>query len=213
MRIILAFDIERTGSTTDYDTIAIGAVVIDETYKEIDRYYCNCYFPNETKFEEKCYIEFWSKNLDILKSFEYVGTKTKKEREYEMIKGFQDFRLKYEEYAKNNGYEYYLCSDNNVYDGHFVNELIIKYLDALPIPYSASTQSYETFFETHSMQKGLLLANGINKDWSLTNEIKKIYDIPECEISHNHNPADDAYTIAHSMNVLLEIGSQKIKRK
>ena len=87
-RFVLAFDIERSGATTEYDTIALGASVVDSNFKELDRYYCNCYFPKETKFEPRCWEQFWSKHLETLDLLVYTGDKTKLEREKEMIFAF-----------------------------------------------------------------------------------------------------------------------------
>ena len=97
-KIVLSFDIERSGATREYDTLALGASVVDENFQELDRYYCNCYFPTETNFEPRCWNEFWSKNLDVLEYIKYTGDKTKAEREREMIEGFQNFRAKWEKY-------------------------------------------------------------------------------------------------------------------
>jgi hypothetical protein len=213
-KLVLAFDIERSGATSVYDTIAIGACVLNENYEKLDSYFCNCYFPESTKFEKRCYDEFWSKHLDVLESFVYTGDKTKYAREYEMIRGFQDFRIKWEVYAKENNFELFLCSDNNLYDGGFVNELIYTHLqNVLPIPYTAAKQEYETFFETTSMQKGLLLTHGISIDWGLFKEIKNLYYVPELAICHDHNPVNDAYTIAFEMMIMLNIQSNDHKFK
>lgn len=211
--IVLAFDIERSGATFEYDTIGMGAVVMNSNLEELDRYYSNCYFPKETKFEQRCYDQFWIKNMDSLKSLIYYGTKTKSQREKEMIVGFQNFRLKWEKFAEENKLNFYLVCDNNVYDGGFVNYLVNKYTDDLPIPYSASKQEYETFFETTSMQKGFLLAHGINLDWGLSNKIKELYDTPECIKFHDHNPANDAHTIAFDMHMLLNIYNGVYKKR
>jgi hypothetical protein len=212
-RVVLAFDIERSGATSDYDTIAIGASIVDNNLCELDRYYCNCYFPSETKFEKRCYEQFWSKNLDTLESLKYSGEKSKAEREKEMIEGFQNFRSKWEKCAKEDKIDYYLVSDNNVYDGNFINELINKYIpSSLPIPYNASDKEYESFFETHSMAKGFLLANGIKGDWNVMDKIRGIYEIPESKIKHDHNPANDAYTIAHDAQILFDLGLGKYKK-
>ena len=213
MSLIFAFDIERSGATTAYDTIAIGACVMDSNFNELDRYFCNCYFTKETVFENRCYEQFWSKNLDMLKTFIYYGPNTKKQREKEMIVDFQEFRKKWETFADENKLNFYLVSDNNVYDGGFVNDLICKYTKDLPIPYTASKQEYESFFETHSMQKGLLLSHGLNVDWGMSDKIKSLYDVPEYKKFHDHNPANDAYTIAFDMLVLFKIASGEIKYK
>jgi len=213
-QLVLAFDIERSGGTDLYDTIALGACVMNDKFEELDRYFYKCYIPTKTVFEKRCYDQFWSKHQDTLTSLEYKGDASKETLEHEMIKEFHDFRKKYETYAEDNGYEFYLVTDNNVYDGGFVNDLIFKYMPhTLPIPYTAKKQEYETFFETHSIEKGILLANGISKDWGLFDEIKNLYNVPKCKCFHDHNPANDAYTIAYEMHTLLQIGNCKIGKK
>jgi hypothetical protein len=203
----LAFDIERSGATNQYDTIALGACVVDSNFTCLDTYFCNCYFPKETVFEPRCMEQFWSTKTEILNSFIYTGTKTKLEREKEMIEGFQAFRAKWEEYASVNKLNYYLTSDNNVYDGGFVNELIYKHMpNVLPIPYSAGKQEYETFFESHSMLKGFLLSkNNSNEfgDWGLSDLIYKNKLMNKCPIQQDHNPVNDAYVIAYETQGLL----------
>jgi hypothetical protein len=212
-RLVLAFDIERSGASSEYDTIALGASVVDSDMKQLDRYYANCFFPTETKFEPRCYYEFWSKNDELLNSLIYDGALNKNDREKEMIVGFQQFRRKWETYARDNNLKLFLSSDNNVYDGGFVNILITKYTCDLPIPYSASTREYDVFFETHSMQRGILMASGIDKEWGLTEAIASIYEVPTCDVKHDHNPANDAYTIAFDTQVLFGILDKKIKKK
>jgi hypothetical protein len=201
--IVLAFDIERAGATREYDTIAIGAVVMDSNYNELGRYYFDCYYP-ETTFEPRCYEQFWSKNQNILEKMLYTGPQSKNEREKEMICGFFEFRKKWEQYAETNNMNYYLVSDNNVFDGGFINELMFKHMsDKLPIPYNASKQEYDTFYETHSIMKGFLLNQRINKEWNLFEEIAKTINVPKCVVNHDHNPANDAYVIAFEMVCLL----------
>lgn len=210
-RLVVAFDIERSGATTEYDTLAIGAVCMNEKFEEFDRYYCNCYFPDQTVFEPMCTREFWSQHPDILTSLIYTGDLTKAEREAEMIHGFHAFRQKWEQYAADHSYEYYLVSDNNVYDGTFVNHLMAKHMShTLPLPYTALTQTYDTFFETHSMTKGLLLAHGVMTDWNITEHLSKLYDMPARRVFHDNNPVNDAHSIAFDMHCLLQIGSGKI---
>jgi hypothetical protein len=213
-RIVLAFDIERSGAMRENDTIAIGACVLNSNLEELDRYYCNCYFPKETVFEKRCWDQFWSKNLDTLNFLTYTGEQSKYDREKEMINGFQEFRSKWEKSSKEVNAEYYLVSDNNVYDGGFINDLIYKHIpNTLPLPYNASNQEYDNFFETHSMAKGVLLANGISADWGLFDKIRTIYDIPSHTVTHDHNPANDAHTIAFDAQVLFGIFEGKYKKK
>ena len=81
MTLVLAFDIERSGSTDEYDTIAIGASVVDENLEELDSLLLLNYRPNETQFEDRCWEQFWSKHQEILDKLEYTGTLTKEERD------------------------------------------------------------------------------------------------------------------------------------
>lgn len=211
--LVLAFDIERSGCSKEHDTIGIGASVVDYDMNELDSFFFKCYIPGETRFEKRCLDEFWSKNLDILKELEYHGDKTKKDLEFEMITGFQNFRKKWENYADENKKTLVLTSDNKVYDGGFVNQLIFEHLPGtLPIPYSAEKQKYSPFYETHSEQKGLLLLIDpkYTKNWGYSEKILNMYDgIPQSKKVHSHNPADDAYTIAFDQQVLFGIREGK----
>lgn len=49
MKLVLAFDIERSGTTVEYETIAIGASVVDENLKELDNFLYLNYYPIETQ--------------------------------------------------------------------------------------------------------------------------------------------------------------------
>jgi hypothetical protein len=216
MKITLAFDIERSGATAFYDTIAIGASVVDENFHQLDSLLLNGYVPEATRFEPRCMNEFWSKNMDILNSLKYTGNLSYPERQAEMIKEFQHFRAKWEILCQENDNELYLVSDNNVYDGGFINDMIFKYLPGvLPIPYTASTQSYESFWETDSIAKGIvnLVDPTYNKSWGFTDRLKSLYELPENKIPHDHNPANDAYCIAYDFQSCNAITSGKIKRK
>jgi hypothetical protein len=216
-KIVLAFDIERSGCGKEHDTIAMGASVVDSNMNELDNFFFKCYIPGETNFEQRCMDEFWSKNLEVLKTLEYHGDKTKKVLELEMITGFQNFRKKWELFAEENGKTLVLASDNKVYDGGFVNQLIFEHLPGtLPIPYSAGKQKYSAFYETHSEQRGLLFSvdSGYDKNWGFTDRIIELYSgMPEPKKMHDHNPANDAYSIAFDQQVLFGIREGKFTLK
>jgi hypothetical protein len=215
-RLVLAFDIERSGATNEYSTIGFGASVVDEDLNELDTLFVSAYFVNETVFEKRCWDQFWSKNEDKLNVLKYDGELTLKERECEMITLFQAFRSKWEQRAKDMGIEFQLVCDNSIYDGTFVNQLIFNYLpNTLPIPYSASEQQYESFFETYSCQKGFLMCTdpSFNSDWCLFNRISELYDFPKSNKQHDHHPANDAYTIAYEQQILYGIRDGKYHKK
>jgi len=219
--IVLAFDIERSGPRLEHDTIAIGACVLDWTFKELDRLCLLGYFPKpdacgqQTEFDPKTWEEFWSKHQDTLTALTYTGTKTKKAREEEIVEQVQAFRRKWELNAEKNNLKLEVCTDNNVFDGGFINCLLFEYSKQLPFPYSTQGE-YRPFWETHSQQRGLLMAvdPGFKQDWGYSQRINELYDIPAVmEKPHDHNPANDAYTIAFDQQVLLHIRDGQIKLK
>lgn len=213
--LTLAFDIERSGGTDKYDTIGIGASVVDNRFAELDNLFLPGYIPGETVFETRCWEEFWSKNRDILSKLEYTGPKNKKGRELEMIQEFQDFRRRWEDYAVENECKLETVSDNNVFDGGFINQLIFDNLpDTMPLPYD-SKGKYKPYWETHSVQRGLLMAVDpeFKNDWGFTERIMELYKVPKMRRNHDHLPNNDAYTIAFENQIILGIRDGYIKRK
>lgn len=215
--VVLAFDIEKAGGRSEHPVIGIGISVVDENLKELDSLLLKGYFLKETKFEKRCWDEFWTKNLDNLDCLVYDGTLNFEARQKEMIEEFQSFRKKWETKCEELGVELLLVTDNNVYDGGFINLMICKHLDEImPIPYSANEkQKYNTFFETHSQQKGFLMAMdpGVKRNWGLHKRITEIYDTPSIERDHDHNPSNDAYVIACEQQILFGISNGVIHKK
>jgi len=224
-RIVLAFDIERAGATPDYDTIAIGASVVDQDFNKLDEFFVKGLFSGEEKtlFEYRCWSEFWSKHPEQISQIKYTGDSPKKVRQAEMIVGFQEFRKKWELYAKKNDYKFELCSDCNVFDGGFINQLIHDHVPEYhPIPYNARPKEtgdseYAPFWETTSMQRGLLMSVDpeFTEDWGLTDRIYELYDITavDRDIAHDHLPHHDAYTIACDLQILHGIQNGSIVKK
>lgn len=62
-------------------------------------------------------INFGQNILIFLKSLTYHGSLSKDKNEELMIKSFQEFRSKWKYFAKVNSHQFYLVSDNTVYDG------------------------------------------------------------------------------------------------
>lgn len=207
-------DIERSGGTDKYDTIAIGVSVVNDRFKELDNLLLKGYFPKETVFEERWINEFWSKNEDVLAKLEYKGDKNKKEREKEMIEEFQLSRGKWERYSDKNSIKMETVSDNSVFDCGFINELIFANMDGtMPLPY-CTTGNYKPLWETHSVMRGILMVADPNfkKDWGFSDRIAELYDVPPMERKHDHMPNNDAYTIAFENQVLLGIRDGSIQR-
>lgn len=213
---VLAFDIERSGGRSQDKTMAIGASVMDENLRELEHFLVCNYRPNVTQFEPRCWDEFWSKQSAVLAELEYKGALSEQMQEVSMIEQFQHFRAKWETRAKLAGTKLMLVSDNNVYDGGFINELIQKHTSDLPIPYSAShPQRYGAFFETHSMQKGFLASvdRTFDKNWGFSKRLEELYHLPTRTVQHTHLPHEDAYTIAWEYQVMEKIRLGQISRR
>jgi hypothetical protein len=212
----LAIDIERSGALPEHNTIGIGMSVVDENFKELDSLFLPGYNPKDCNMEQKCWDEFWSKNEDTLNKLLHPNDSiSSSDIEKQMIISVQEFRKKWETICNNSSHVLHLVSDNNVYDGGFINQLIFKYTDDMPIPYKVVDKSYNSFFETHSEQRGFLLAvdHEFNSNWGFTKRISDLYNVPVMNKLHDHNPANDAYTIAFDHQVLNNIRSGNIKKR
>lgn len=207
-RIVLAFDIQRSGYTDQYDTIGIGCSVVDEDFKELDKLFLPGYIKDVTKFEKGSWDNFWSLRPKLLELCTYRGDLSHDERQKEMIVAFQEFRKKWESNCTASGDELFLVSDNNVFNGGFINLMIFRYLPGvLPIPYSASSpQEYCTFFETRSQQRGLILYEIPDSTvlWELRDYVK---DARRCRLPQRDKletySSGDAYIIACDQQMLF----------
>jgi hypothetical protein len=236
--IVLAFNTACTGQNTTHENgvgevIALGASVVNEDGHEIDGFSFGCYRPrdknNQNQFEKRCWDEFWSKNEEKLKFFEFDQNVTVVEQAKKMTLKFQEFRAKWETYARDNNLDYVIVSDNKVYDGEKMNQLIVRFTDDIVLPYSASEyphpknktnesiamQQYENFEETTSMKRGFLVAYNLGrvnkiKDFS---DLEKEFDFPAPENIRTHTPRDDAYSIARDRQLLQGISTGKFKKR
>ena len=217
--LVLAFDIERSGPFAKNDTIAIGAIVMTSSMEELDRFSYNCYFPSECLMDTIYWETFWIHRISTLNSLKYTGVLAKNDAEYEMIKQFQDFRRNWELYASENNVELALTTDNPIYDGGFINQLIFKYLPTEdPIPYSASgDHKWRQLWNTDDQQRGLLsFIDPVFRDqFGLSNKIINMFQcvngnkLPPMKITHDHDPVNDAYTIAYDQQLLFGIRDGK----
>lgn len=216
----LAVDIEKVGARLGGDIVAIGAVLMDRDFQVYKKFFEKCFF-DESQVDNDT-VDFYEKNKKMFNSFKYNGILNRDERVSEVINKFQDFRRECEEFAKTFDYKLEFVTDNNVFDGGHLNYLIERYTKDLPIPYSASrdengNQMYSTFFETHSELRGVLAmaCPKFKEDWRYSDKIKEVFDLPEFKIEHDHNPLNDAKTIAYDHIVFLGIrdGIYKLKKK
>lgn len=218
--LALAFDIERTGTTcVNGDTIAIGACVVDEKFRVLDKFLTLGYNPRDpdAKMEPLRWTSFWVKNQDTLAKLECDDSLPKAQRQERMIRDFHNFRKKWEIKCAKTNRKLALCSDNNVFDGGFINAMMAQYLpDQHPIPFSAvEPQEYAPFWETHAMQRGLLMTVDplFDSDWGVWDRIQEIYDVPAQGVVADHMPDNDAHDIAFQFQVLRAIQRGVIGRR
>ncbi len=246
---VLAFDIERAGPTPEYDTIAIGAVVLDRQRNivklpkaevtvnsgtvadvrivdfgvQMKRW--EGYVPGETKFEKKCWEEFWVNEQDVLKQIAVKDkTASRAKAQRDMITGFLRFTLPWYTWYMDGLIDLRVTSDNVLYDAGFINNLIYEYRDyvgdLLPMPFTLKRgkQIYDTVYNTHDMQRGLLWSlhpKYIWKTHGYDDAMKEEFYMPEPpeDIAHDHLPDHDAYGIACSFVDLIDIADGKIRRR
>lgn len=227
--LIGAIDCERSGGRSKDDTIGWGGSVVGEDGEELDSFFVPGFFPGRTVFEKKCKEEFWDKFPEQLEALRVTGPmagqpdgddehlrETWEKHVYLVMVAF--FR-KWELYAKENGFQFILASDNKVFDGGFFNEMVAKFdPERLPLPYSfGDNQKYKAFLETNSEMRGFLMGIGAEvarrRGESYGDVIARYYDTSsvKCVHNHTHNPAEDAYSIARDAQVMRGIGAGRIK--
>jgi hypothetical protein len=206
--LVLAFDIERSGPCRTHDTIAIGASVLDSSFLERATLLLKGYNKETVVFDARCWREFWCTKANVLEHLAYKGGKTKREREREMIEEFHTFRITWENIAALEGCRLVLASDNPVFDGGYINDLMAKHMPygTLPIPYTASRpQQYTHLVSVDDVRDGMSML--------MKKTILDTYNIPVKAKLHTHTPDCDAYSIAHDLQVAYGIKNGMVTRK
>jgi hypothetical protein len=230
--IVLAFDVEATGQQLGDngvgEVIALGVKVLGEDLKILDGMTIGAYRKrdknNKKQFEKRCWDEFWSKHQDKLSKFEFDPKMTVVDRAKQMTLRFQQIRTEWEIHCHQNNLDYEIVSDNKIYDGEKMNQLITRFTDDIVLPYSASKyatkddprllQRYENFPETTSMKKGFLIGYNLGKEKKIQwKDIETEFDIPKSEFEHDHMPENDAYAIARERQILRGIETGRFKKR
>lgn len=133
-----------------------------------------------TIFSSKTWVEFWSTKPEMLKSFRTESKKGILEIEKEAIEQFNEFRKKWEQYAKDNEVELLMCSDNTVYDGYAITYLMNIHLPHLrPLQYAANKNDeyHGSLRDLGEIQKGIL--GSVDKEWFKSRDYSKFEDFRE----------------------------------
>ena len=191
---IFSLDIEHSG----YEIIAIGAVVVDETGNKIHEFLATSYH-EETIFTKKCWSEFWSKNPEALLGL--VDCPQKVSNTSELTELFYNF------YTDVWHQQMTFISDNPGFDiGELNAELNCLGKSSL---YTDQYGKYHKIKDVVGVQEGIIRArnNGVSPEWGLSQFIREQYatgtKLPLIE--HDHNPVNDAHSIAIDYLICLEI--------
>lgn len=219
---VLAFDVECTGAGAGCTIIAIGASVVNSKFEKEDSGLWCCYKPTQALFEWRCAKEFWMKdsNQDILKKIHALTPRqVKKQEQVERYATelFVEFVQKWEKKEQEEGFMLFRCCDNSPFDAFYINTFMRKYRpDVMQLPYNFLTGEYDRFYDVHQMQRGFLIAHDpsyVEQYWGSDREINKIWEVPPCQVEHDHMPNNDAQTIAHDLQALIQIGRGLIKKR
>lgn len=220
MSIVLAFDLERSGSVENAEVIAIGASVVDETGAELDSLLIKGYFPGKTQFEAAAWDEFWSKHGEQLAAIKADDGDSYLDWEENAIQAFDDFRCKWEKWAADNDKKFALASDNPAMDAGLLNDLYRAHFEkARPLPFTTHTPTYKyrRLRDTTSEIAGLLsvVEPSFDKTHGFSAKLAELYDdaLIERVHTHTHNPAHDAYSIAREAQVLSAIREGRVHKR
>jgi hypothetical protein len=228
--LVLAFDIEGIGQYKDNAIIEIGVCVVAPypSLIKVDSYSYSEFrsepaYKDYFIFEDRCKIDFWDKNKDILDAIEKNTNKAidVEESRRRMIDGFVSIVEKWEALSNKYSIPLFRTTDNKVYDPAKLNLMIEQYLPGKPtFPYTFLTGKWASLPETHSIQLGILLAHFgkefIYKSSGLTRAIENRFNVKypeEIVISHDHRSVNDAYTIARELCVCFAIAEGTITYK
>ena len=216
MVVILAYDIERSGPRRSDDTIAIGAVIMDGTTAQLlGTFFAAGYIKSVTRFDERCWAEFWVHHPKALEQLVYTGPLSFHKRQQEMIVKFQAFRSRAEHLARVRRVELALVTDTQVFDTGCLNQMIERHTRDLPLPYRVSDQQYSTIWNVFSMQRAaVMLVDPLFKGCrGFARRLSELYNVPASPFQHNHVPDKDAAHIAYDFWVLRQIALGHIARR
>lgn len=191
--LIFSLDIETSGAKyTKHGILSIGwcAGRTDGTF---DSGQINMSLPEGTDFEQKCWEEFWSKNISTLQKL--------KEGAVSPVEGIKNFISILDGYEQD--YDVMIITDNPSFDIGFINYYLATYLDRNPLTYD-SFEKYRPIFDTDCYTRGVLHMQYNNK-WTSDRDIIAHLNIDTSEFtSHSHTPKDDATRIFQLHRAVLQ---------
>lgn len=200
----ISIDIERTGKDLkNGDTFAFGiadaSVDAVGAFQVYSNHVClNLNKPSdqewsqkwlEKNYEQRCFDEFWSKNLHIL-------DKLQDPDQVQLVSTEKEFATRINvllEEAESRYQDTWIVIDCPLFDPVFVSELLMKY-GFMPINYTRAGR-YRSSWEIDSYCAGK--AGCAPEDWRSTEAFKKsaLQPLYIEKVEHDHHPENDAKSI------------------
>jgi hypothetical protein len=188
--LILAIDLELSGCHLDKDNIvAIGWAGLAATTGEVLAQGCISLepIPGRRSFEQRCYEQFWRKNMSLLKELT-AG-------EVSPGVGTASFFAVLDELDRD--YEVRIVSDNPSCDIAWLDLYASIFLDRKPICYKNNDdRGWRPVYDTDSFARATAKIPYRTAD-TYNSEVMKALNIkPELIPPHTHHPMQDALSIA-----------------
>lgn len=207
---IMAFDIESTGyhdMVSRPVIIGIGGVLMDSELNVVDKIFLPALTP-DVKFEPGCWSSFWSKHTEQLEVMRIEGKYDNVIRE--VARKLYDW-INECDHAHHGAIR--IVSDNPSFDIHHLSDLVVRYVDS-GAPFTHILGRYKSVYDTNSILHTVSMSGEYGADEDLVvAEMEKQYDIPASSVVHDHNPVNDAITIARSYWIVWSVYSKKYNRR
>lgn len=192
---ILCFDIETSGSNIINNAIlSIGYCLGDQNGNILKKDRFSFEMDSEHCFEERCYKDFWSKNMDILKTLQDEAKPIK-----EQLLNFITLVDKFDD-----EYDLRIISDFKDFDLAFVNYYLVKYLNRRPLNYKFGSTEYRCTYDTDSYSRGAMKMN-YQDPWTSDKTIMEQLNFTT-GCNPTHLPDDDAeYIYKFHINLINKI--------
>lgn len=189
-KFYLGVDVETTGQNlTQHAMIALGAVVMDEQFNELETFAGYLKMNKSRVWEQRCVDEFWSKNQTILEKIEKNANNP-----YVVMNSFVEWLSLLDAKFKDN---LVVVSDNVGFDVAWINEYLSIYTTRPSLDYRwcdiEKKYVYRRIWDTNSVMHGALLVNtGKVIEWN----VETALEVQNDRWKNDHDPLNDARNVA-----------------
>lgn len=210
----LALDIEKAGDRFCDDILMIGCCLGDVNGKVIEsKAFCGP-IPKPEEFDQRCWTEFWLKNLDILERIREVAKQNGVDTKEKMIDNFMDYYYELDNrfgpFTRAGPNRLILLTDNPTYDISAIDQALVSQTISSKNGLSKGNQytfplRYTKTGQYNRVEDPSERANGlpVKKSKEIMTKVKEVS-------VHDHWAENDAIGIYHwHMEVLKAAKAQK----